>query len=146
MWNPNMSLEEKIVAHPLFANCENPSNDSATDPLWNVLRSREAISAAEAFTAAELPAIAGLSGLLVRHLPNAVLEKDFGMTVGSFMRQIMRELNYEPDRADVQINLPGLFSTGIVYRRPDGPPMRDRSKRLDRAQRVEWANARINLN
>jgi hypothetical protein len=130
--------------HPALRNLQNPTKTPTTDQLWSHLRTREAVSAAEAFTDAELPGPAGLSGYLVRHFPESVFEESFRKTVGFMLAEIMRTLGYEIHERDKQINVPGIFSTGALYRRV-GTEMRDRSQRINRAQRNAWAQARIDL-
>jgi len=115
---------------------------SASDPMWRLLLSREATSAAEAFTNAEMPAAAALSGLFVDCLPEKVFVDQERMEFGWRLARVMEHLGYEIYRKDVQINVPGIFSTGALYRRPNVEP-RDRSQRINRTQRNAWAQARI---
>jgi hypothetical protein len=110
--------------------------------VWQFLCTREAASALEAVTAAELPAATGLSRLLVVHYPARVIDPQFRMEVGYGIRRVMEHLGYELAREDVQINAPGVFSTGALYRLV-GFALRDKSVRLKRVDRNQWATDRM---
>jgi hypothetical protein len=55
------------------------------------------------------------------------------------VRQVMEALEYEVDRQRVRITRPGLFATGMTFRRPGQP--RSRSVIATAEQRREWLNA-----
>ena len=140
-----MSKLRDLAFDPRFADFEAPQGSPGlSEPLWRLLLSREAASAVEAFTNAEMPAAAGLSGLLVAEFPAEVFKEQFRMEVGWRVRRVMEHLGYALHRKDVQINVPGIFSTGAVYLRPGIEP-RDRSQRINRVQRNAWSQARIDL-
>lgn len=134
-------VTQQLSSDPRLANLELPSPNFPPD-LWKLLCTREAAAAAEAATDAELPAAAGLSGLLVRHMPQHVADPQFRMAVGYGLRRILERLGCRLEREDVQITVPGIFSTGAVYVR-EGFKLRDRSARLKRADRDQWAKDRI---
>ena len=135
-------LVHPLVLDPRLADIKNPASETLLSKrLWESLCSREAASAAEAFTNAELPAVAGLSGLLADQFPEEVADESFRKEAGWLLRRIMEHLGYEFCRKDVQINLPGIFTTGALYRRP-GTQLRDRSVRINRSHRDAWAQAR----
>lgn len=113
-------------------------------PLWHMLISQGAVACIEAFTDAEMPAAAGLSGLLTKHFPNEVFNPQFRMVVGRMVRQIMEHLGYDLARENVQINVPGIFSTGAVYVLR-GQTLRDRGQRIVRSDRDAWARIRADL-
>jgi len=130
-----LSPDPRLVDLPL------PSPNYSPE-LWALLKTREAAAAAEAFTAAELPAAAGLSALLVAHMPDKTGDASFRMEVGWGLRRVMEWLGYELARTDVQIAVPGIFSTGALYvLKP--LKLRDRSVRLKRADRDQWAKDRM---
>lgn len=134
-------MNQQLSAEPRVAQLPLPTPNFPAD-LWDFLRTREAVAAAEAFTAAELPAAAGLSALLVRHMPSKVGDPQFRMAVGFGLRRVLEALGYDLEREDVQIAVPGIFSTGAVYVRK-GFPLRDRSIRLRRPARDQWAQERM---
>ena len=117
-------------------------NPNFPGKLWNFLRTREAVAAATAFSDAELPAAAGLSGLLVRYFPTQVADPQFRMAAGYGLRRVMEALEFNLAREDVQITVPGIFSTGALYVRK-GYALRDRSIRLRRSNRDQWAIDRM---
>ena len=113
-------------------------------PLWHLLISQAAVACIEAFTDAEMPAAGGLSGLLTKYFPAEVFDPQFRMVVGRMVRQIMERLGYDLAREDVQINVPGIFSTGAVYVWR-GRSLRDRSQRITRPDRDEWTKRAIEV-
>jgi len=136
-------MRERPVIDPRLDGVDSPASAQLSKDLWQILCSREAVSAAEAFSDVELPAVAGLSGMLIREFPKEIADEAFRKEVGWLMRRVMEHPNigYLFDRKDVQINLPGIFSTGAVYRLK-GTYARDRTKRISRADREAWAENR----
>lgn len=63
------------------------------------------------------PAVEALSEGLVSEFGAEIDRQDVKQSVGHFVRQVMEADGYEIERKRVRITRPGLFSTGITFRR-----------------------------
>jgi hypothetical protein len=109
------------------------------DGLWNCVLRPENIIRMEAVTAVERPAVEALSGPLVLEFGREIAQPSINQMVGHMVRQVMEALEYKVDRERVRINRPGLFATGMTFRRPSQP--RSRSVTVTAEHRREWLNA-----
>jgi hypothetical protein len=108
------------------------------DGLWNCVLRPENIIRMEAVTAVERPAVEALSEPLVSEFGREVAQPSIKQMIGHMARQVMVALEYEVDRERVRITRPGLFATGMTFRRPGQP--RSRSVTVTAEHRREWLN------
>jgi hypothetical protein len=92
----------------------------------------------EAVTAVERPAVEALSEPLIAEFGHEIAQPAIKQTTGHMVRQIMEALEYEVDRQRVRITRPGLFATGMTFRRPG--QTRSRSVIVTAEHRQEWLN------
>ena len=107
--------------------------------VWNCVLRPENIIRMEAVTAVGRPAVEALSGPLVLEFGREIAQPSINQMVGHMVRQVMEALEYKVDRERVRINRPGLFATGMTFRRPSQP--RSRSVTVTAEHRREWLNA-----
>jgi hypothetical protein len=107
--------------------------------LWSFVLRPENVIRMEAVTAVERPAVEVLSGPLVSEFGREIAQPSIKQIVGHMVRQVMEALEYEIDRERVRITRPGLFATGMTFRRPGQP--RSRSASVTAEHRREWLNA-----
>jgi hypothetical protein len=93
----------------------------------------------EAVTAVERPAVEALSEPLIAEFGRDIAQPSIKQMVGHMVRQVMEALEYEVDRQRVRITRPGLFATGMTFRRPG--QSRSRSVTVTAEHRREWLNA-----
>jgi hypothetical protein len=108
------------------------------DALWSFVLLPENVIRMEAVTAVERPAVEALSGPLVLEFGREIAQSSIKQMVGHMVRQVMEALDYEVDRHRVRITRPGLFATGMTFRRPSQP--RSRSVTVTAEHRQEWLN------
>jgi hypothetical protein len=108
------------------------------DGLWNCVLRPENIIRMEAVTAVGRPAVEALSGPLVSEFGREIAQPSIKQMIGHMVRQVMEALEYEVDRERVRITRPGLFATGMTFRRPSQP--RSRSVTVTAEYRQEWLN------
>ena len=93
----------------------------------------------EAVTAVERPAVEALSEPLIAEFGRDIAQPSIKQMVGHMVRQVMEALEYEVDRQRVRITRPGLFATGMTFRRPG--QARSRCVIVTAEHRREWLNA-----
>jgi hypothetical protein len=108
------------------------------DGLWNCVLRPENIIRMEAVTAVGRPAVEALSGPLVSEFGREIAQPPIKQMAGHMVRQLMEALEYQVDRFRVRITRPGLFATGMTFRRPSQP--RSRSVTVTAEHRQEWLN------
>jgi hypothetical protein len=109
------------------------------DALWSFVLRPENVVRMEAVTAVERPAVEALSEPLVLEFGRQIAQSPIKQMLGHMVRQLMEALEYQVDRHRVRINRPGLFATGMTFRRPGQP--RGRSVTVAAEHRREWLNA-----
>jgi hypothetical protein len=92
----------------------------------------------KAVTAVERPAVEALSEPLIAEFGRDIAQPAIKQMVGHMVRQVMEALEYEVDRQRVRITRPGLFATGMTFRRPGHA--RSRSVIVTAEHRREWLN------
>ena len=107
--------------------------------LWNLVLRPENVIRMEAVTAVERPAVEALSEPLIAEFGRDIAQPSIKQMVGHMVRQVMEALEYEVDRQRVRITRPGLFATGMTFRRPG--QSRSRSVIVTAEHRREWLNA-----
>jgi len=108
------------------------------DALWSFVLRPENVIRMEAVTAVERPAVEALSEPLVSEFGREVAQPSIKQMVGHMVRQVMEALEYKVYRQRVRITRPGLFATGMTFRRPGQP--RSRSVTVTAEHRQEWLN------
>ena len=107
--------------------------------IWKMVLRPENVIRMEAVTAVERPAVEALSEPLIAEFGRDIAQPSIKQMVGHMVRQVMEALEYEVDRQRVRITRPGLFATGMTFRRPG--QSRSRSVTVTAEHRREWLNA-----
>lgn len=111
----------------------------AQQAIWKMVLRPENVIRMEAVTAVGRPAVEALSEPLIAEFGRDIAQPSIKQMVGHMVRQVMEALEYEVDRQRVRITRPGLFATGMTFRRPGQP--RSRSVIVTAEHRQEWLNA-----
>ena len=107
--------------------------------IWKTVIRPENVIRMEAVTAVGRPAVEALSEPLVSEFGREVAQPSIKQMVGHMVRQVMEAVEYKVYRQRVRITRPGLFATGMTFRRP--AQSRGRSVTVTAEHRQEWLNA-----